>query len=132
MQAMNKFIIILTTISSLLYWPMAIAATQNKSSVPTQEVRQFVTVLAQIKRHYIKEVSDHELFANAMRGMVSRLDPHSSYLDKKDLKELHTATTGQFAGIGIEMAVNEDGDMYRTWQRTAKFVSYLLDKYRLT
>ena len=38
---------------------------------------------------------------------------------------------GNRNGIGIEMSVNEDGDMYRTWQRTAKLVTYLLDKYNL-
>jgi len=38
---------------------------------------------------------------------------------------------GNRNGIGIEMAINEDGDMYRTWQRTAKLVSYLLEKYSL-
>ncbi len=38
---------------------------------------------------------------------------------------------GNRNGIGIEMAINEDGDLYRTWQRTAKLVSYLLEKYGL-
>jgi carboxyl-terminal processing protease len=57
----------------------------------------------QIKRFYIEPVKDETLFENAIRGMVSSLDPHSSYLDVDDIKDLQTATSGKFGGIGVEI-----------------------------
>lgn len=72
-------------------------------SVPLKDIQRFSTVIMQIKRYYIEPTKDDALFDNAMRGMVSNLDPHSSYLDEDDLKDLQTATTGKFGGIGVEI-----------------------------
>lgn len=78
--------------------------TNGKSiSVPLKDIQRFSTVIMQIKRYYIDSIKDDTLFENAMRGMVSSLDPHSSYLDEEDLKDLQTATTGKFGGIGVEI-----------------------------
>ena len=55
--------------------------------------------------------------------------PHTGYVNPRN--NIQYLGGGNHNGIGIEMAVNEDGDMYRTWQRTAKLVAYLLDKYNL-
>lgn len=77
---------------------------QNKTiSVPLKDIQRFSTVIMQIKRYYIEPIKDDTLFDNAMRGMVSSLDPHSAYLDEDDLKDLQTATTGKFGGIGVEI-----------------------------
>ncbi|MBA2654306.1 MAG: S41 family peptidase [Gammaproteobacteria bacterium] len=72
-------------------------------SVPLKDIQRFSTVIMQIKRYYIESINDDTLFENAMKGMVSSLDPHSSYLDEEDLKDLQTATTGKFGGIGVEI-----------------------------
>lgn len=72
-------------------------------SVPLKDIQRFSTVIMQIKRYYIESINDDTMFENAMRGMVSSLDPHSSYLDEEDLKDLQTATTGKFGGIGVEI-----------------------------
>lgn len=72
-------------------------------SVPLQDIQRFSTLIMLIKRYYIEPIKDDNLFENAMRGMVSSLDPHSSYLDEDDLKDLQTATTGKFGGIGVEI-----------------------------
>lgn len=72
-------------------------------SVPEKDIQRFSTVIMQIKKYYIEPVNDDALFDNAMKGMVSNLDPHSSYLDEDDLKDLQTATTGKFGGIGVEI-----------------------------
>jgi len=60
-----------------------------------------------IKNEYVQKTSEHELLQNAMQGMVSGLDPHSSFLDADDLKDLHTATTGEFSGLGLEVGMEE-------------------------
>ncbi len=77
------------------------SAVSNK--LPHKQIKRFVTAIAAIKHYYIKKTTDKALFNNAIRGMVSSLDPHSTYLDASDLKELKTAVSGQFVGIGIEL-----------------------------
>jgi len=71
-------------------------------------VQRFSNALYEIKQNYVKTAKDNELFDNAIRGMLSGLDPHSAYLDEKELKELTSATSGNFAGLGIEI-VMENG-----------------------
>lgn len=72
------------------------------------ETKRFIEVMTEIKQNYIEPVDDHILLSNAIRGMVSRLDPHSTFLDKADMERLRHATTGRFAGIGIDM-IPENG-----------------------
>ena len=76
--------------------------------IPLEDVQRFSNAIGEIKKYYVKPVDDKELFDNAIRGMVSGLDPHSSYLDEEEFKELQTTTTGEFGGLGIEVTM-EDG-----------------------
>lgn len=73
-----------------------------------EELRVFSDVYARIKNDYVEPVDDKELIQNAMRGMLSGLDPHSSYLDKDEFKDLQIGTSGEFGGLGIEVGM-EDG-----------------------
>jgi len=77
-------------------------------TLPIEELRTFTDVFGRIKNDYVVEVDDKELIENAIRGMLSGLDPHSSYLDAEDYTELRVGTTGQFGGLGIEVGM-EDG-----------------------
>ncbi len=81
---------------------------QNNQRIPMEDVQRFSNAISEIKKYYVKPISDKELFDNAIRGMLSGLDPHSSYLDENDFKELQTATNGEFGGLGIEVTM-EDG-----------------------
>lgn len=80
---------------------------QTQQRIPLEDVQRFSNALSEIKRYYVKPVSDKELFDNAIRGMLSGLDPHSSYLNEDDYKELQTSTTGEFGGLGIEVTMEE-------------------------
>jgi carboxyl-terminal processing protease len=82
--------------------------TNPTGALPLDELRTFTEVFGRIKKDYVEPVSDKELLENAIRGMISGLDPHSSYLDAEDYKELQIGTTGQFGGLGIEVGM-EDG-----------------------
>jgi len=77
-------------------------------AIPLTDIQRFATVIAQIKHYYIKPVTYKKLFDNAIRGMLLELDPHSSFLDEKALKELQTITTGKFGGLGIEVLPEND------------------------
>jgi len=79
------------------------AATPQK--VPLEELRTFTDVLTRVKADYVDPVSDKKLIDNAIRGMISQLDPHSSYLDKAEFKSLQETTTGAFGGLGIQVGM---------------------------
>ncbi|MDD4963319.1 MAG: S41 family peptidase [Gallionella sp.] len=76
--------------------------------LPVEELRAFSEVFGRIKSDYVESVSDKKLIAGAINGMVSGLDPHSSYLDAEAFKELQVGTQGEFGGLGIEVGM-EDG-----------------------
>ncbi len=80
----------------------------NTKRVPLEDVQRFSNAISEIKKYYVKPVDDKELFDNAIRGMLGGLDPHSSYLDEEEFKELQTSTSGEFGGLGIEVTM-EDG-----------------------
>lgn len=82
--------------------------TPATSTVPLDELRTFTDVYARIKHDYVEEVDDKTLLQNAIRGMLSGLDPHSAYLDEEEFQELQIGTTGEFGGLGIEVGL-EDG-----------------------
>jgi len=82
--------------------------TKSTSGLPVEELRTFSDVFGRIKNDYVEDVEDSEMLNNAIRGMLSGLDPHSSYLDQEQFKELQVGTSGEFGGLGIEVGM-EDG-----------------------
>ena len=76
--------------------------------LPLEELQQLAAVFGMVKSNYVEPVDDKKLITDAIVGMVSSLDPHSQYLDKKALKEFNEGTTGKFVGVGIEIS-QEDG-----------------------
>ncbi|MCF7970974.1 MAG: S41 family peptidase [Methylococcaceae bacterium] len=83
-------------------------AEQQEVTLPFEELRTFTEIFGRIKQDYVEEVSDKDLLENAIRGMLVGLDPHSSYLDSEEYKELRADTTGRFGGLGIQVTM-EDG-----------------------
>ncbi|HRM94878.1 MAG TPA: PDZ domain-containing protein, partial [Alicycliphilus sp.] len=76
--------------------------------LPLEEIQQLSAVFGLIKTDYVEPVDDKKLITDAIGGMVSSLDPHSQYFDKKSFKEFREGTTGRFVGVGIEIT-QEDG-----------------------
>ncbi|HAT7072907.1 TPA: PDZ domain-containing protein [Legionella pneumophila] len=79
----------------------------NAKRIPLEDVQRFSNAIGEIKKYYVKPVDDKELFDNAIRGMLTGLDPHSSYLNEEEFKELQTSTSGEFGGLGIEVTMEE-------------------------
>ncbi len=75
------------------------------SALPLDDLRTFTDVYARIKQDYVTDVDDSDLLKNAIRGMLSGLDPHSSYLDEEQFRELQIGTSGEFGGLGIEVGM---------------------------
>ena len=76
--------------------------------LPLAELRQLTDVYGLIRSDYVEPVEADKLLSQAIAGMVSSLDPHSVYLDKKAYKEMKESMQGRFVGLGIEVAM-EDG-----------------------
>lgn len=86
--------------------PVLQAAPASSSSMPNANVQLFTTVLGDIKNFYVEPVKDQQLFEDAISGMLQGLDPHSSFLNKADYLALQDLTTGEFAGIGLEVTMD--------------------------
>ncbi len=83
------------------------AGTPKEQGLPLEQLRNFSDIFARIKTDYVKQVTDKELLESAIRGMLSGLDPHSTYLDPEEYKELRIGTTGQFGGLGIQVGLDD-------------------------
>ncbi|MCX7072821.1 MAG: S41 family peptidase [Gammaproteobacteria bacterium] len=75
-------------------------------ALPLKDLQTFVEILNRVKSDYVEPVKDETLLENAVRGMLAGLDPHSSYLDKAEYKDLNASTTGKFGGLGIEVQLS--------------------------
>ena len=82
--------------------------TPSAGGLPLNELRNFADIFARVKSDYVEEVDDKTLLENAIRGMLSGLDPHSAYLSPDEYQELKIGTTGKFGGLGIQVGM-EDG-----------------------
>lgn len=88
--------------------PAPAPAANGKAPLPLDELRTFAEVLDRIKSAYVEPVDDKTLLENAIKGMLSNLDPHSAYLEPEAFQELQESTSGEFGGLGIEVGT-EDG-----------------------
>jgi len=86
----------------------AMAEKEARANLPIEELRTFAEVFNAIKQGYVEPIEDKKLITHAISGMLSNLDPHSSYLDSDAFKDLQTSTQGEFGGLGIEVGM-EDG-----------------------
>jgi len=69
------------------------------------ELKAFTQALELIKRNYVEEPDTKELIQGAIRGMVSSLDPHSSYMAERAFKEMSMDIKGEFQGVGIQIGI---------------------------
>ena len=92
----------LTTVS------LQTVARSTLAPLPLEELQQLAAVFGMVKSDYVEPVDEKKLITDAISGMVSSLDPHSQYFDKKSFKEFREGTSGKFVGVGIEIS-QEDG-----------------------
>ncbi len=65
----------------------------------------FGDVFERVRADYVEEVSDEELIEAAVRGMLTNLDPHSAFLNRKNFSDMQVQTKGEFGGLGIEVTM---------------------------
>ena len=100
----NKSYLLVLLVLTISFIPISI---KSDDDVPVENIEQFVDIYKRIKEQYVDNIDDEQLFKSAIKGMVSDLDPHSSYLSKDDFNELKIGTTGKFGGLGIEITTED-------------------------
>ena len=83
----------------------SVYALKDDQEIPFEDLQAFTEVLSRIKSDYVEGVDDKSLIEDAIRGMLSGLDPHSAYLNISEFADLKVGTTGQFGGLGIEVGM---------------------------
>jgi carboxyl-terminal processing protease len=81
---------------------------EPESALPWRDAHVLAEVFERVRTDYVDPVDDHKLMQDAIRGLVGGLDPHSAYLDDEQYAEMRINTTGNYYGVGIEVAI-EDG-----------------------
>ena len=73
-----------------------------------RQLALFGDVFERVRSIYVTEPNEEELVENAINGMLSSLDPHSSYLNPKDFSDMRVQTRGEFGGLGIEVTMENE------------------------
>lgn len=111
---MNKKFIIATVFGlitgALITLQIAKPISANESTVSKstyEHLSLFGDIFDRIREKYVEEVNDEELIRAAINGMLTSLDPHSSYLPPSDFDQMKVQTRGEFGGLGIEVTQDE-------------------------
>lgn len=80
---------------------------QATQADPYAPLKRFSQVLDLIENNYVREVPREELINGAIKGMLTDLDPHSSFMPPEDFKEMQISTSGEFGGVGIEISTRD-------------------------
>jgi len=72
-----------------------------------EELKTFTEVMSMVKKHYVEEVKSKDLIYGAIRGMLSSLDPHSSFMPPDAYKDMQVETKGEFGGLGIQVGIKD-------------------------
>ena len=80
-------------------------AAAQQSSVDERALNLFSEVFERVRGQYVEKVTDEQLVKAAINGMLTSLDPHSSFLDTDEFAEMQVQTRGEFGGLGIEVTL---------------------------
>src|SRR6476659_9110492 len=94
----------LLVVPAVILLGLAVTASAPPPDRDYQLVRTVVDVLAEVDKHYVRELSEEEkkkLVEDMINGGLQNLDPHSQYLNEEELRSFEDASEGQYAGVGI-------------------------------
>ena len=109
---MKRFGLLAASAATVVVLGAGVALSQSTSAPPAKsnsdtyrQLNLFAEVFERVRSDYVEEVSDEQLVEAAINGMLSSLDPHSSYLNAKSFKDMQVQTRGEFGGLGIEVTM---------------------------
>ena len=100
-------------ILALLLTPVIVVANETQTTparaqLSLDDMRTFTDVFNQVRNNFVEELDDHALMNAAIRGMLSELDPHSSYMEADEFRQLDNNSRGRYSGIGVEIVVQDN------------------------
>ena len=114
--------------------PLGASAQENRSETYRQ-LKLFGDVFERVRADYVEEVTDEQLIEMAIQGMLSSLDPHSSYLNPDSFRDMRVQTKGEFGGLGIEVTMEnglvkvvspiDDTPAFRAGVEAGDFITHL-------
>jgi carboxyl-terminal processing protease len=108
MKPITKLLPPLALVGALALVPVTAASMAAPDNTNYQELEKFMSVYERVKANYVEPVDDKTLIKGAIDGMLSALDPHSSYAEGADFYQLKTTTDGNYGGLGLTVSM-EDG-----------------------
>jgi carboxyl-terminal processing protease len=114
----------------------AMAKTKQVDKAETYRLLSlFADVFERVKSDYVEDIDDKTIIENAINGMLTSLDPHSSYLNADDFEDMQVQTSGKFGGLGIEVTMEngfvkvvtpiDDTPAFRAGLKSGDFVTHL-------
>jgi len=138
MNVFSKLTVAATLVAfSLGFAPLASkAAEEQKNSVDTYRLLNlFGDVFERVRAEYVETPTDEELIEAAITGMLTALDPHSSYMNAKNFRDMQVNTRGEFGGLGIQVTMEggfvkvispiDDTPAYRAGVESGDFITHL-------
>src|ERR671919_39021 len=108
MRLNAKLLPSIALVGALALVPVTASSFAAADTTNYQELEKFMSVYERVKANYVEPVDDKTLIKGAIDGMLSALDPHSSYVEASDFDQLKTTTDGNYGGLGLSVSV-EDG-----------------------
>ena len=122
-------------VAALLIGLPQLSPAQENSSDTYRQLKLFSEVFERVRADYVEEVSDQQLIEYAIQGMLSTLDPHSSYLNADSFGDMRVQTKGEFGGLGIEVTMEngfvkvvspiDDTPAYRAGVKPGDFITHI-------
>ena len=110
MTSLRNLLPSIALVSALALVPVTASSFAATDTTNYAELEKFMSVYKEVKQHYVVPVDDHTLIKGAIDGMLSALDPHSSYAEGADYDQLKTLIDGNYGGLGLSVGM-EDGTL---------------------
>ena len=135
-----KKTLMLAAVAALTAFHFSVASAQDETSKQKNEdtyrlLNLFGDVFERVRATYVEDITDQQLIESAITGMLTSLDPHSSYLNAKNFRDMQVQTRGKFGGLGIEVTMEnglvrvvspiDDTPAYRSGVQAGDFISHL-------
>ncbi|WP_029894383.1 S41 family peptidase [Desulfohalovibrio reitneri] len=104
----TRLVVILSTIFIFTAVGGTLCAQEQGKTNDYDALKRFSQVINLVEDYYVRDISRTELIDDSIKGMLQQLDPHSTFMDREEYKDMQVSTSGEFSGIGIEITM-EDG-----------------------